>query len=97
MIRHVLPCAGYASGVEFSPDGTKLMLISIGNTDNRNYAYIYSVETGALLFRMEAGNTAIENFGFSKDGSSAVLLLKDGSAIVGKLYDSLDTMIDSIR
>ena len=96
-IRHVLPCAGYASGVEFSPDGTKLMLISIGNTDNRNYAYIYSVETGALLFRMEAGNTAIENFGFSQDGSAAVLLLKDGSAIVGKLFDSLDTMIDSIR
>lgn len=97
VIRHVLPCAGYASGVEFSPDGTKLMLISLGNVDHRNYAYIYSVETGTLLFRMEAGNTAIRDFGFSQDGSSAVLLLDDGSAIAGELYDSLETMIDSIR
>lgn len=93
-IRQVFRCSGFVSGVEFSPDGTKLMLLSRSLSGSGDTARIYAVDSGRLLFSMESGETPAAAFGFTTDGTEAVLLLQDGSAVIGALFDSMEEMIE---
>lgn len=96
-IRHVFRSSGYVYGAEFSPDGTKLMLLSSSLSGGGDTASVYAAESGRLLFSMESGDAGTKDFGFTPDGTEAVLLLQDGSAVVGTLFDSLDAMIDGLQ
>ena len=92
-ILRVLQGSGFAEGVEFSPDGTKLMLLCTDRQTGAETACVYSVRTGDLLFTMEAEEKSVQEFGFSEDGARAILKLSDGSAVVGTLYADLDEML----
>ena len=88
---HVLRGEGYAHRAEFSPDGARLiMLCGAAKTT----ALVYSVQTGNLLYRIDAPEgTAIADIGFGEDGG-AVIKFSDGRAAVCALYGTLDEMIE---
>ena len=89
---HVLRGSGYVHQCEFSPDGSKIMLLC---GLPKSVIFVYSVQTGNLLYHYTApGSLTFTEIGFSEDGSRAVALLEDGRALVGELYDSLDEMIE---
>ena len=89
---HVLLGSGCVHQCEFSPDGSKIMLLC-GLPKSK--IYVYSVRTGNLLYSYTAPvELSFTQIGFSEDGSKAVALLEDGRALVGELYDSLDKMIE---
>ena len=90
-MKHVLRGEGYAHLCEFSPDGSKLMLLC---GRGRDLVMVYSVQTGNLLYRISApGDLSFTEIGFSEDGSRAVAKLSDGRAAVGELYGTLEEMI----
>ena len=92
---HVLRGEGYAYKSEFSPDGSKLMLLC---GTSGNVVLVYSVRTGNLLYRITApGDLSFTEIGFSPDGAKAVALLSDGRAAVGEMYATLDEMIKLAR
>ena len=89
---HVLRGEGYAHLAEFSPDGTKLMMLT---GYSKELALVYSVQTGNLLYRFEAPEgTSFTEIGFSTDGTLAVARLSDGRAVVGELCRTIDEMIE---
>ncbi|MBR0085728.1 MAG: TIR domain-containing protein [Lachnospiraceae bacterium] len=91
-ITHVLTVNEYAHGCEFSKDGSKIIILG-GRA--RNEAFVYSVQTGNLLYKFTAREgTAIERVGFNNDGTLCAAVLDDGSAIVGDLYPTIDDLID---
>lgn len=88
---HVLRGEGYAYKAEFSPDGSKLMLLCGRGS---SVVLVYSVRTGNLLYRIEApGGLSFTEIGFSPDGGKAVAILSDGRAAVGVIYGTLDELI----
>ncbi len=93
-ILHVLPAQEYLFGCEFSKDGSKIILLC---GFERRTALVYSVQTGSLLYRLEAPQgeikTQIEQVGFTSDGTQAAAILYDKSAIVGELYPTVDDLI----
>ena len=93
-ILHVLPAQEYLFGSEFSKDGSKIILLC---GFERRCALVYSVETGSLLYRLEAPageiKTQIEQVGFTPDGTQAAAVLYDHSAIVGALYPTVEDLI----
>lgn len=90
-IRNVLLGNEYCHFCEFSPDGTKIIMLC--GYDGRK-GYVYSTSTGNLLYEMNCPQErTVTDASFSIDGSKAVLLLDDGSAIVGLLYDGIDVML----
>ena len=63
--------------------------------DSKNIVFVYSVQTGNLLYRIEAPeNTTFTEIGFSEDGRYAIAKLSDGRACLGELYGSLEEMIE---
>ena len=92
---HVLRGEGYAYRCEFSPDGSKLILLTGGSGD---VALVYSVRTGNLLYRITApGELSFTEIGFSEDGTKAVARLSDGRAAVGELYGTLEELIEQTQ
>lgn len=92
---HVLRGEGYAYKSEFSPDGSKIMLLCGRGSD---VVLVYSVQTGNLLYRIEApGDLSFTEIGFSPDGEKAVALLSDGRAAVGEIYGTLGELIKLTR
>lgn len=90
---HVLRGSGYVHQCEFSPDGSKIMLLC---GLPKSIIFVYSVQTGNLLYHYTApGGLTFTEIGFSEDGR-AIALLEDGRALVGELYDSLDKMIEKV-
>ena len=88
---HVLRGESYAHTLEFSKDGSKIILLS-GYA--KNVVFVYSVQTGNLLYRIDAPeNTSFTEIGFSEDGRFAVAVLSDGRAAIGALYGTLEEMI----
>ncbi|MBO4750005.1 MAG: TIR domain-containing protein [Lachnospiraceae bacterium] len=89
---HVLRGESYAHTLEFSKDGSKIILLS---GYSKNIVFVYSVQTGNLLYRIEAPeNTTFTEIGFSEDGRYAIAKLSDGRACLGELYGSLEEMIE---
>ena len=90
-ILHVLTVEGYAWGCEFSPDGSKIIILS---GYSRDTAYVYDVETGKLLYRFTAPEGhKLDNIGFTEEGDLAVASADDGRAVVGRIYASVDDLI----
>ncbi|MBO4838686.1 MAG: hypothetical protein J5493_04885 [Lachnospiraceae bacterium] len=88
---HVLRGTGYTHQCEFSPDGSKLILLS-GLT--RNIIHVYAVQTGTLLYHYTAPEgLRFTDIGFTADSSASVALLEDGRALIGTLYGTLDELI----
>lgn len=93
-IVHVLRGESYAHSLEFSKDGSKIIILS-GYA--KNVVFVYSVQTGNLLYRIDAPeNTSFTEIGFSEDGHFAVARLSDGRVALGELYGSLDEMIGKL-
>ena len=93
-ILHILPAQEYLFGCEFSKDGSKIILLC---GYERRYALVYSVQTGNLLYRLEAPkgeiSTQIDRVGFNLDGTAVAAILYDKSAIVGELYPTVEDLI----
>ena len=90
-ILHVLCAEEYAWGCEFSPDGTKIIVLCGGT---RGAAIVFSAQTGNRLFTLRAPDgRSFDTVGFTDDGMLAAALLEGGGAVVGKLYPTLDDMI----
>nr|MBQ6241908.1 TIR domain-containing protein [Lachnospiraceae bacterium] len=88
---HVLRGTRYAHQCEFSPDGSKLILLS-GLT--KNIIHVYAVQTGTLLYHYTAPEgLSFTDIGFTADSSASVALLEDGRALIGTLYGTLDELI----
>ena len=91
-ILHVLMGTEYTHGCEFSPDGSKIIIACGYNVDT---AYVYAVETGSLLYTFHAPEgRMITDIGFTEDGSLAVALLGDNSAVVGELCQTLEELME---
>ena len=89
---HVLRGTGYAHQCEFSPDGSKLILLCGASQD---VIYVYAVETGILLYHYTAPEgLSFTGIGFTADSSTSVAILEDGRALVGTLYVTLDELIE---
>nr|WP_269747920.1 WD40 repeat domain-containing protein [Alkalibacter mobilis] len=87
-IRSVLSLDHPIENIEFSQDGTKMMMYC----PDIKSAFIFSVDSGEYLFKMESDNT-MTKFGFTPDNKKAVMLLEDGTAIVGSLYTGVKELI----
>ena len=92
-IRYVLPGTEYCYGSEFSPDGSKIILLC---GQDRKTAPVYSTETGNLLFTLQS-ESPIQTIGFTEDGSQAVAVSSDGTAIIGELYTNLEALINRVN
>ena len=89
---HVLRGSRYAWQCEFSPDGTKLIMLC---GLPKSIVYVYSVESGAMLYHYTAPDgLTFTTVGFSADSKTSVALLEDGRALIGTLYGSLEEMIE---
>ena len=94
-ILHVLMGEGYCWGCEFSQDGSKIILLS---GRGRQTAFVYSVESGSLLYRFDAKeDSPFDTVGFTPDGRKAVAVMEDGSAWVGTLYPTIDELVEEAR
>ena len=90
-IRFVLAGREYCHGCELSPDGSKIIMLCGYNLDK---AYVYSTDSGNLLYLMEPSRGRyFARIGFTKDGSKVVAVMDDGSAVVGDVYVSIDELI----
>ncbi len=94
-IKHVLMGQEYCHGSEFSPDGTKIIMLCGYGADK---AYVYSVENGNLLYMLTApqGRTFYD-VGFTEDGTMAVALMDNGSALCGIIYPTLEELVSAAR
>ena len=94
-ILHVLMGEGYCWGCEFSPDGSKIILLS---GRGRQTAFVYSVESGNLLYRFDAKEGCpFDTVGFTPGGRKAVAVMEDGSAWVGTLYPTIEELVEEAR
>ena len=94
-IRYVLAGREYCHGCEFSPDGSKIIMLCGYELDK---AYVYSTESGNLLYLMEPDRDRyFTRIGFTPDGSKAVAVMDDGSALVGEVYTDIDELIRQAR
>ena len=94
-IEHVLLGNGYCWGCEFSPDGSKIILLCM---PDRSEAYVYSTESGSLLYRFEADeDKSFKTIGFTADGRKAAAIMEDGSAWVGTLYPTIEELVEEAR
>ncbi|MBR5641314.1 MAG: TIR domain-containing protein [Firmicutes bacterium] len=94
-ILHVLMGEGYCWGCEFSPDGSKIILLS---GRGRQTAFVYSVESGNLLYRFDAKEgSPFDTVGFTPDGRKAAAVMEDGSAWVGTLYPTIEELVEEAR
>ena len=91
-IAHVLPGSEYCYGAEFSPDGSKIILLC-GYA--RNLAYVYSAQTGNLLYLFECEeNEHFWGIGFTEDGSKVAAKIEEGGAVTGALYPTLEELME---
>ena len=91
-IRFVLAGKEYCHYCEFSPDGSKiLMLCGYGS----NNVYVYSTVTGNLLYHFEApvGNNFID-CGFNLSGSQVICAVSNGDYLIGEIYPTLDELLN---
>ena len=65
------------SGMEFSPDGTRLIN---GNRDGT--AIIWDLTSGKVLFTLQEHSNAVESVAFSPDGTHVATASDDGTAII---------------
>ncbi len=94
-ILHVLMGEGYCWGCEFSPDGSKIILLS---GRSRECAFVYSVESGNLLYRFEAeAGNPFDTIGFTLDGRKAAAVMEDGRAWIGALYPTVEELVEEAR
>ena len=94
-IEHVLLGNGYCWGCEFSPDGSKIILLCM---PDRSEAYVYSTESGSLLYRFDADEgKSFKTIGFTADGRKAAAIMEDGSAWVGTLYPTIEELVEEAR
>lgn len=89
-VRFIFPIGKEVTNIEFSNDGSKLIALC----NECNTAYVYSTTSGAMLFQLLGKDIQITSVGFTESGDSAVAKRQDGSAIVGKLYQTLDELIE---
>ncbi len=90
-ITHVLQGKEYCYGSEFSKDGTKIIVFC---GFSRDKAYVYSTETGNLLYEFTAGeNEHFSKMGFTEDGTKVVVMIEEGGAVIGELYPSIDELL----
>ena len=90
-IRYVLAGEEYCHKAEFSPVGTKIIMLC-GYAKNR--AYVYSAESGNLLYTFRCDEERyISEIGFTEDGTAAAAILDDGSAVTGILYPEIDELL----
>ena len=93
--RKTLPFFGIGKIIPFIHKYRKALGIMLLCGLPKSVIFVYSVQTGNLLYHYTApGSLTFTEIGFSEDGSRAVALLEDGRALVGELYDSLDEMIE---
>ena len=93
LLSHVVSFGTSVQRVEFSADGRRLIVYS----EAENCAYVLSVESGAILFKLSGGEMKIKDIGFTLDGKKAVALLEDGSAIIGRLYPKLNDLLEHAK
>ena len=93
-ITHVLPGKEYCHGCEFSKDGTKIILLC---GYSRDIAYVYSAETGNLLYALESGDSPIYQIGFNEEGTKVAAVREDGKAIIGILYPTIDELVKEAK
>ena len=90
-IRYVLAGDEYCHRAEFSKDGTKIIILCGLQKDK---AYVYSTESGALLYEFECQEgERIKDIGFDEEKGKVVALLEDGSAYTGIIYSSIEEML----
>ena len=79
-------------GITFNANGDLLM---VENHNGAQYL-VYSVENGALLYRMHAlyETTA---FGFDSETGNAVVVYEDGSASIARIFSDKETLLQSAR
>lgn len=94
-ITYVLAVTQYCGYCEFSPDGSKIIIVG-GYQGNQ--AYVYSTLTGNLLYHFTAPEGRhFADAGFTNDGKHVTGLLDDGNAIVGILYPTIDEMLEEAK
>ncbi len=94
-IRHVLQGYEYCYFAEFSKDGSKIIMLC---GYERKTAFVYSCETGNLLYELTAPEgTAFNDVGFNEEGSRAIAMTDDGREVVGLLYPTLDELVEEAR
>lgn len=90
-IRFVLAGEQYCHEAEFSPDGSKIIILC-GYARDR--AFVYSAESGNLLYTFRCDEEhQISGIGFSTDGTTVAAVLNDGSALAGRLYPAIDDLL----
>ena len=90
-IRNVLLGQEYCYGSEFSPDGTKIIILCGYELDQ---VYVYSTQSGNLLYLFNAPEgREFHDIGFTEDGTLAVAVMDDGSAITGTVYPTIDELV----
>ena len=94
-ILHVLKGSDYCWASEFSPDGSKIILLC---GRERGDVFVYSVESGNLLYHFEAKDESpFMAIGFTPDGRKAAAVMEDGSAWVGTLYPTIEELVEEAR
>ncbi|MBQ9035974.1 MAG: hypothetical protein IJ115_00720, partial [Erysipelotrichaceae bacterium] len=90
-ILHVLMGQEYCYGSEFSPDGSKIIMLCGYQLDQ---VYVYSVQSGEMLYQFNAPEgREFHDIGFTEDGTMAVAVMDDGSAIIGRIFPNLDELV----
>jgi WD40 repeat protein len=90
-IRYVIPFDKPIDLIDFSKDGLRLIILCSSNQS----AYVYSTLSGARLFTITSPDVPFVNIGFTQDNRYAVALLNDGSAKTGKIFLSLEELLEN--
>ena len=74
--------------IAFNPDGSLVM----AENHNGTQYLVYSVDNGALLYRMHAVSETAD-FGFDTATGNAVVLYRDGSATVARIFKNEEELL----
>ncbi|QSX08563.1 toll/interleukin-1 receptor domain-containing protein [Alkalibacter rhizosphaerae] len=92
-IRSVIPATGAVDRLEFSPDGRKIMIFC----SQQQEALVFDTQQAIHLFTLKSKDPMINDMGFDRNNTQAVLINGDGSAEIGKLFSQQDLLLDAIN
>ena len=88
-ILYTFPSGGKVTHIEFSPDGSKLIILNA----QENKAQVLSARSGNLLITLPGSDHEISKVGFTADGSNAVAVFTDGGAVYCEVFNGLHALV----
>jgi len=90
-VKHCFSVGERIPFFELDPTGSMV----IAATEFSRYAVVYDVESGQLLYRLEAEpGDSITKVGFTLSGDEVVAVQKSGRAIIGKLFPTTEELLE---